>query len=332
MAGWNLKNGVITDYEVSEDQIWSLFSFVFSDSSRKRNSYKFGLIKSLLDLAFSGTSTEQGVYYSYEQIFTRFTENYWNLVNKYDLRQMRKDDRSTLSKIETIIKSEVDKNNVLATLEFESINSSKRREIVTTVTRECKKCVIGALYEDFGGVLYSFDLKGDGLFLNKRVHLFIMKYKREIEQLNYYSWARFLEQVNDDDVLIRVIDKLELSTPRRNDLSVYRQILRNEFEENTCFYCGKKLNKSIHVDHFIPWSFMKDDKMWNFVLSCPSCNVKKSNKIPARIYLSRLLERNRKLCDLNNPIVEMDFVSFDEVLFLNVWEYAQKGGFKVFNG
>lgn len=86
------------------------------------------------------------------------------------------------------------------------------------------------------------------------------------------AWVRFLEQINDDNVLVRVIDKFELATPKREDLSVYREILRKEFEEDTCFYCGKKLGKNIHVDHFIPWSFVKDDKLWNFVLSCARCN------------------------------------------------------------
>ena len=65
-------------------------------------------------------------------------------------------------------------------------------------------------------------------------------HKAELEKLNYYSWAKFLEQVNDDNSLIRVIDKLELATPRRENLSVYREILRKEFEEDTCFYCAKK--------------------------------------------------------------------------------------------
>ena len=69
MKGWNLKAGAITEYVVSEDRIWSLFNFVFSDACKKRNTYKFGLIKSLLDSAFSGEMTEQGVRYSYEELF-----------------------------------------------------------------------------------------------------------------------------------------------------------------------------------------------------------------------------------------------------------------------
>lgn len=54
MAGWDLKSGAITEYEVSEERIWSLFNYVFSDASKKRNSYKFGLVKSLLDNVFNG--------------------------------------------------------------------------------------------------------------------------------------------------------------------------------------------------------------------------------------------------------------------------------------
>lgn len=51
----------------------------------------------------------------------------------------------------------------------------------------------------------------------------------------------------------------------------YRQILFEEFENKECFYCGRKLSpKRIDVDHFIPWSFIKDDNLWNLVLACPS--------------------------------------------------------------
>lgn len=72
------------------------------------------------------------------------------------------------------------------------------------------------MYEDFDGIIYSFDLKEKGLTLNYCIYDFLLKYKAEIEKLNYYSWARFLEQINDDRVLMRIIDKLELATPRRD--------------------------------------------------------------------------------------------------------------------
>lgn len=49
MPGWNLREGILTELRVSDDEYWSLFNFVFSDACRKTNTYKFGLIKSISD-------------------------------------------------------------------------------------------------------------------------------------------------------------------------------------------------------------------------------------------------------------------------------------------
>jgi CRISPR/Cas system Type II protein with McrA/HNH and RuvC-like nuclease domain len=62
--------------------------------------------------------------------------------------------------------------------------------------------------------------------------------------------------INRNRIIQINVDKLELATPKREDL------------------------KKIHVDHFIPWSFVKEDKMWNFVLSFPESNERKNNEIP----------------------------------------------------
>lgn len=328
MAGWNLKRGTITDYNVNDDRIWSLFNYVFSDSSRKRNTYKFGFLKSILDNIFNGQKMETGIYYSYEELFGRFAENYWNLVVKYDLRQMRRDDKSVYSKVELILREEANRNPVLEMIEFESIDEETKHRIIRNVTNECKRCVVGALYEDFDGVIYSFNLKEDGLIVNYCVYEFMLKYKAEIEKLNYYSWARFMEKINNDNALIRVIEKLELATPKRKDLSVYREILRREFEEDTCFYCGKKLKRAIHVDHFIPWSFVKDDKIWNFVLSCSTCNEKKNNRVPEKDYLLRIENRNKKMKLIDNKVIETDFVGYTDDLIVRMWNYAKMSGLK----
>lgn len=328
MAGWNLKNGYITEYGVSEEKIWSLFNYVFSDACKKRNTYKFGVIKSLLDCVFSGDMINQGVWYSYDDIFGHFTNNYWNLVVKYELRQMRKDGKSEFSRIEQILKEVINNNPILTNFEFESLDSNIKKKVIRLVTVECKRYVIGALYDDFDGIIYGFDLNDTGIVLNPCVYNFMLKYKTELEKLNYYAWARFLEQINDDNVLVRVIDKLELATPRREDLSVYREILRIEFEENTCFYCGKELENNIQVDHFIPWSFVKDDKLWNCVLSCARCNKRKSNKLPKQDFLMKIEKRNNSIRVNDNSIVQIDFEGYSQDLLTKIWKYAKMSGLK----
>lgn len=331
MAGWDLKYGPIKEFYINDDRIWSLFNYVFSDSCRKRNTYKYGLIKSLLDSLFSGKKTGMGIFYTYEELFARFTENYWNLVIKYDLRQMRPDGNSRLSKIETILKRAATSNGILSTLEFSAIDKIERNKIVQLVTADCKKYVVGALYADFDGYIYAFDLNAEGLTLSYCFYEFMLKYKAELERLNYYSWAKFLEKVNQDNLVVRVIDKLELATPRRSDLSIYREILRKEFEDNTCFYCGRKLKDNAHVDHFIPWSFVKDDKLWNFVLSCPTCNERKNNRVPSQKYLLQINDRNKILQKSHDIVVLSDFESYTDGLLDSMWEYAKRSGIKEFN-
>lgn len=89
MSGWDIKSGSITEYNVNDERLWSLFNYVFSDSCKKRNTYKYGLIKALLDNIYKGVKIDGGYYYSYENIFARFAENYWNLIVKYGIKQAR---------------------------------------------------------------------------------------------------------------------------------------------------------------------------------------------------------------------------------------------------
>lgn len=332
MAGWDKKAGIILSNTVSEDKIWSLFNYVFSNACSKRNTYKFGLIKAISDNLFNCEWTVSGYKLSFNDLFSKFAENYWNLVVKYGLRQMRPDGKSEYSKIEQIFLDIVQKYDVLKELTFSGLTQNDMDWVTRETAKNCKKYVLGALYNDFEGLFYAFDVNHqDYIILNPSVYDFMLRYKPEIEKLNYFAWAKFLETINDESVLIKLLDKLELATPHREDLSIYREILRKEFEENTCFYCGKKLTGVVHVDHFIPWSYVKDDKMWNFVLSCSSCNLKKNNRIPVERFLIKIQNRNSRAKQIQNRIVYEDFKEYNNDRLQRLWKYAQLSGLKEFS-
>lgn len=327
-AGWNQPTGTFRAGPIDENTFWMLFNYVFSDSSAKRSTYKFGLIKSILDNLFNSEGLDYSLFISYENVFGKFAENYWNLVTKYHLRQMKSDGRSEYSKIEQLFMNLIQEEPSFADIPFTSIPDTKRKSIIKQVSADCRKNVVGALHGDFQEYLYDYDLKGDGLYLNPYAFDFMLKYKVELEKLNYYAWAKFLEKINDESVVVKLLDKLELATPQRDDLSVFRQVLYQEFEQNTCFYCGKKLHE-MHVDHFIPWSFIKEDKLWNFVLACPTCNIRKSNKIPGMEYVKLIQNRNDALRKINSPFVYEQFKAYKPTLISDMWKYAQSGGFVV---
>ena len=47
MLRWNLREGILTDLRVGDDEYWSLSDFVFSYACRKINTYKFAFINPL---------------------------------------------------------------------------------------------------------------------------------------------------------------------------------------------------------------------------------------------------------------------------------------------
>lgn len=49
---------------------------------------------------------------------------------------------------------------------------------------------------------------------------------------------------------------------------------------NHCHYCGRPLNnRTATIDHIIPRSRNGSNHLWNLVLACRQCNVKKGNSI-----------------------------------------------------
>ena len=159
-------------------------------------------------------------------MFSKFAENYWNLVAKYHIRQMRYNGQSYVSKLELIIESVLAHSAAIGEIEFENLSVGDRETVISQVKRDCSRNVIGALYNDFNGCLYGFDKKEHRIWIHNGAYQFLLAYKIEIEQLNYYAWAKFLEDVNADDFTKQLISKLERSTPQRKNLSIYRDILR----------------------------------------------------------------------------------------------------------
>jgi hypothetical protein len=56
-----------------------------------------------------------------------------------------------------------------------------------------------------------------------------------------------------------------------------------EKQENKCVYCKTDISLKFHVDHIIPLSKGGKHEKDNIQILCPSCNVKKSNKLDFKL-------------------------------------------------
>ena len=315
MPGYDLKEGWCKQETISEDELWSAFTSLFSSQVVMVSSYKYGFLKAILDNLYN---VDKNLKLSFDQLFSKFAEIYWNLILKYKLQQQAKKE----TYLEQILHDAIEKYGLPDNIPYESISSSAMIDISHQVKQKCKKYVVGALFEDTKRLLYSFSKGGEWIQINAQMYEFICKHKVAIEKMNYYEWARFLERVNSGSEVDHLLSKIDQSAKRSN-LSYYRDILFDEFE-NVCFYCGKKISKGhVEVDHFIPWSFIKDDNLWNFVLACPECNNRKRDKLADRKYLFDLVERN------NGFIVErqIDSGHYQKERLLNIYDWAIKNGY-----
>ncbi len=291
MQGWKLAQGEYRKKVLTEDEIWAKFNHIFSTKSINRTSYKFCFIKSLLENVFN--ADDEG-YISFDDIYEKFTEIYWYLTVKYNLRQGDSgiNNPEMKTSVERVFDTFFEKYPLLTPeMSFEAIDEELRYGMVMEVKKRCKRNVIGAIYGDTDGTFYSFHLSKEILMLHPDVLNFLKKYNYVLLKLNHYEWIKFLEKVNKEEDSYSLAKKLNYAT-KRNNLKVYRNLLYNTFHKQHCFYCGRKLKSTIEVDHFIPWSFVRDDKLWNFALACRQCNNNKRDRLANKHFIKDLIEQN----------------------------------------
>ncbi len=151
-----------------------------------------------------------------------------------------------------------------------------------------------------------------------------------MEKLNYYEWLQFLEKVNPLENSYALANKLDEAN-KRSGLKKYRDFLHQEYGQEYCFYCDKKLKESkIHVDHFIPWCYVKSDQLWNFVLACDKCNSRKSDKLPQYQYFEKLISRNQEIqTQFSSDFVITELTSYNKEKLKLIFNAAINNGLDI---
>ena len=186
---WKLKDGNFKKDYITENEIWGLFNHFFSSKTSKNTAYKFIFMKSLVRIA-SELEVNQAI--KYYDVFEVFTETYWNLYIGRHLVQSRKSQKSSAEKIIDRYYIEYQDCD-----RFSKLSVVIRDKLIKDIELECKKNVIGAVYGDFDGYIYSFSNDDSKIDLNQIFFDFIKQHKSIILKLNYLEWVKYMENVND---------------------------------------------------------------------------------------------------------------------------------------
>lgn len=318
-----LKAGKLKVEYLSEEEIWRVFTIVLSNKAVKSSTYKFVLIKAIIENLYQ---INENFEITYSQLSYTFTKVYWNLIVHHNLTQHN---RGKNARVVSIIQEEQRNHSIPTEMVFDKLEDSLQVKLVNKVKLTMKVNVFGALYGDTRGMFYSFDHKTEILTLNPAVHSFMLNYQRLIIHLTNYHMAAMIEELNEVPSIYCLLGKVE-SIAKRSSLKPFEKILLSHFEAR-CFYCGNELTgkkRETHIDHFIPWSFVQSDNIWNLVLSCNKCNSTKSDKLPEREYLEDIINRNEELKSRssNEQIVKL-MENYKQKKIIMLYDFSVKNGF-----
>lgn len=105
-----------------------------------------------------------------------------------------------------------------------------------------------------------------------------------------WNWACYLQRNNPNTPAI--ISKIDVPMERAN-LSWQTKVWRSAIENSAvrCPYSGEVIaSKGFALDHFIPWSLVGHDQIWNLVPVTQMVNSSKGNTLPDPQYISRVAE------------------------------------------
>lgn len=291
----------------------NLFIHIIS-KGKKDNTYKFALAKFLLDYSLKLQDIE-GTKIYYDEISEAFLKYYWFQECKYKIKQDFK--QSSQPVVVTIIQSFWGTDYIPDSYDNYFKKNKVKKALIKEIEKKCLNDVIPRFQPDEYNSLYLHNHeKADKKYkIPSNDKKFILLQKDSILYLkdNYellhkaliLEWAKFLEKTNFTPKLIAKIE--HLGETKRNSLNKYKKILLEIDNDKKCFYCDCDLNENdIHVDHFIPWSYVYDDEIWNLVLSCSTCNLKKSDYLASENSLIKIQTRNERfnLVQINKDISE----------------------------
>ncbi|MBD2576514.1 HNH endonuclease domain-containing protein [Oscillatoria sp. FACHB-1406] len=106
----------------------------------------------------------------------------------------------------------------------------------------------------------------------------------------FWEWVQYMQKLNPNTP--NIINKIFIPQ-QRGSLEVQKQYWKLILKSNPilCIYSGRNLEaNNISLDHYLPWSFVAHDLLWNLIPTHPSINSAKSNNLPSEQYFDAFVK------------------------------------------
>src|SRR5208337_4268232 len=102
-----------------------------------------------------------------------------------------------------------------------------------------------------------------------------------------FQWAEFTRAASDGNIsLAGALEKLRTFPITERDVEPARSFYEKLLQDQgglACVWSGKpiKIRESLHIDHLLPFSVLRNNDLWNLLPSTDRVNLDKKDKIPS---------------------------------------------------
>ena len=281
---------------MTENDLQKIFFHIIL-AGRKSNSYKFALARSILDYVNNNVpeikkniQNNRVTAISYQVFAEDFFKYYWHQCKAKIPQNFNSD---SVPRAVAIVKKIFDDEDNPQPEKFVDVREDVRKKAIKEILSgvfnkfDSKTSQVVPRFQNImkgkqsspTETFYKNDEKNKRILVNPDAMKFFIRNRMLLEKFVIFEWAKFLNGIKTSPGIIVNLEEPEYD---RVSLKPFEKILKKSF--NSCFYCNEKLSPppkgvKIHVDHFIPRSYVGNDSMWNFVLSCSRCNLSKSDSL-----------------------------------------------------
>ena len=128
----------------------------------------------------------------------------------------------------------------------------------------------------------------DSILIDARWREYIQKNMPIIEGWVNWQWCEYLQNRNPSipavpKKILPILSRISMT----KEIDYWKDILKHK--ELKCIYSKEELN-DFALDHFLPWTFVTHNQLWNLIPVTTTANSSKSNNLPSLSYLDDFIE------------------------------------------
>jgi hypothetical protein len=130
-------------------------------------------------------------------------------------------------------------------------------------------------------------LFGNSLTLQPAWHTYLQQHYKILREFCWWNLAKFLRNRNPSvpNVSVKLFSPHEQKRDMRDAKKFWKAVLHHpQLPPLCCLYTQQPLQAKWSIDHFVPWSFVLHDQLWNLSPQPNFLNSSKNNRLPHRDY------------------------------------------------